>query len=218
MEEFEGSVLRVDRVRAPTQKAKSGAKGRAQAEAEATVTLYDPRRTVFVGGLPYDVREDELVQLFAKPAPGVPATSDYGVEAVRVVRERATGKGKGVAYVLFKTRTGAREVLVRKERPKLRSGAQKRSLRVSKCESVEGGVRQETRGDRRQKERAAAAKEDKYGGGGERNKRSRDGGSDRDDSGTREKKPRHRDRDGYVRPRARVRPHALCSLRARPAR
>ena len=108
MEEFEGSVLRVDRVRAPTKGERC--QGRAQAEAEAS-NGYDPRRTVFVGGLPYDVREDELGSSSPSP-PRAPATSDYGVEAARGARARHR-KGKGVA-TCFKTRTGAREVLVRK--------------------------------------------------------------------------------------------------------
>uniref|UniRef100_A0A1I7T0M9 RRM domain-containing protein n=1 Tax=Caenorhabditis tropicalis TaxID=1561998 RepID=A0A1I7T0M9_9PELO len=49
---------------------------------------------VFVGNLPFDVTEDALISFF---------TEQIGpVEAVRVVRDKETGAGKGFAFVNFK--------------------------------------------------------------------------------------------------------------------
>ncbi|KAG1362027.1 RNA-binding protein 34 [Cocos nucifera] len=61
--------------------------------------LYDRKRTVFVGNLPFDVKDEELYQLFCGVSP-----SEHTVEAVRVIRDPHTSLGKGIAYVLFKTR------------------------------------------------------------------------------------------------------------------
>ena len=54
-------------------------------------------RSVFVGGLPYNVDEEEVREVFEK----------YGdVESVRVVREVKTGAGKGFGFVTFGDRSG----------------------------------------------------------------------------------------------------------------
>ena len=205
MSAFNGRTIRVDRVRPPTERAASR-----KGEAASCGAHYDPRRTLFIGGLPYDVREDELVALFGAPAPGVPATRDYGVEAVRVLRERATGTGKGVAYVLFKTRVAAREALGREGGFKLRSGAERRRLRVAKCDDdAAGAARGETRGERRQNERRVAARSARSGGefdGKRRAPPSREGGvaAGRGGEGERPaKKPRHRDRGDGANKKAR---------------
>lgn len=90
--------------------------------------LYDNKRTVFVGNLPFDVKvrylrvnacycsnqpfsfcspqilftslqDEEIYQLFS-------GMKEFGstIEAVRVIRDPNTLLGKGIAYVLFKTR------------------------------------------------------------------------------------------------------------------
>ncbi|KAF1757779.1 hypothetical protein GCK72_014235 [Caenorhabditis remanei] len=49
---------------------------------------------IFVGNLPFDITEDALITFF---------TEQIGqVEAVRIVRDKATGVGKGFAFVNFK--------------------------------------------------------------------------------------------------------------------
>ena len=54
-------------------------------------------RSVFVGGLPYGIDDEELRTVFQK----------YGdVESVRVVREPKTGVGKGFGFVTFHERSG----------------------------------------------------------------------------------------------------------------
>lgn len=53
---------------------------------------HDHKRSIFVGNLPYDIAELSLRQHF----------EDCGsVEAVRLIRDRDTGMGKGFGYVLF---------------------------------------------------------------------------------------------------------------------
>ncbi|NXF37325.1 RBM34 protein, partial [Nyctibius bracteatus] len=53
---------------------------------------HDNKRSVFLGNLPYDISDDAVREHF----------SDCGsVVAVRVVRDRKTGLGKGFGYVLF---------------------------------------------------------------------------------------------------------------------
>ena len=88
--------------------------------------LYNTKRTIFVGNLPFDVKviiflgiigaydfeissrffkfcfelqDEEVYQLFCEDG-------EFGrdVEAVRVVRDPSTSLGKGIAYILLKSR------------------------------------------------------------------------------------------------------------------
>ncbi|KAF7138314.1 hypothetical protein RHSIM_Rhsim07G0129900 [Rhododendron simsii] len=101
-----GNHVRVDRACPPRKKLKG-----------VDATLYDNKRTVFVGNLPFDVK----VSCFSSSSsPSLLVEST--IEAIRVIRDCGTSVGKGIAYVLFKTRGGAN--LVRK----------KRSLKLRDCE------------------------------------------------------------------------------------
>ncbi|KAF5905181.1 RNA-binding protein 34 [Clarias magur] len=53
---------------------------------------HDHKRSIFVGNLPYDIKELPVRQHFEECGQ---------VEAVRLVRDRNTGEGKGFGYVLF---------------------------------------------------------------------------------------------------------------------
>ncbi|KAL2506246.1 RNA-binding (RRM/RBD/RNP motif) family protein [Abeliophyllum distichum] len=86
-----GNHIRVDRACPPCKKLKGDSSA-----------LYDNKRTVFVGNLPFDVKDEEIYQLFT----GI-KNLEASVEAVRVVRDPGTSLGKGIAYVLFKTRVAA---------------------------------------------------------------------------------------------------------------
>lgn len=88
-----GNHIRVDRACPPRKKLKGD---------DASSSLYSNKRTVFVGNLPFDVKDEELYQLFC----GIKQL-ESNVEAVRVIRDRHTSLGKGIAYVLFKTREAA---------------------------------------------------------------------------------------------------------------
>ncbi|XP_077555449.1 uncharacterized protein LOC144169898 [Haemaphysalis longicornis] len=56
------------------------------------------KKTVFVGNLPHEIQDEELWKFF----------SECGeVEAVRLIRDRASGMGKGFGFVTFKKLDGA---------------------------------------------------------------------------------------------------------------
>ncbi|KAI3905055.1 hypothetical protein MKX01_017301 [Papaver californicum] len=112
-----GNHIRVDMACPPRKKLKG----------ENTI-LYDSNRTVFVGNLPFDVKDEELYQLFL----GI-NQFESSIEAIRVVRDPSTNVGKGIAYVLLKTKEAA-SLLVRRRHLKLRD----RDLRLyhAKPESV----------------------------------------------------------------------------------
>ncbi|KAI9124968.1 hypothetical protein K1719_003584 [Acacia pycnantha] len=105
-----GNHIRVDRACPPRKKLKG----------EHT-PLYDNKRTVFVGNLPFDVKDEELYKLFSGMS-----NLESSIEAVRVIRDPHLNIGKGIAYVLFKTREAANFIL-RKRNWKLRD----RELRLS---------------------------------------------------------------------------------------
>ncbi|KAJ7943844.1 RNA-binding protein 34 [Quillaja saponaria] len=98
-----GNHIRVDRACPPRKKVKGD-----------NVPLYDNKRTVFVGNLPFDVKDEELYKLFC----GI-ANLESSIEAVRVIRDPHINIGKGIAYVLFKTREAA-NLVVKKRNLKLR--------------------------------------------------------------------------------------------------
>ncbi|XP_024987026.1 RNA-binding protein 34 [Cynara cardunculus var. scolymus] len=105
-----GNHIHVDRAIPPRKKLKG-----------ENAPLYDSKRTVFIGNLPFDVKDEELYQLFT----GFNNLKD-SIEAIRVVRDPGTSMGKGIAYVLFTTREAANTV-VRKHKLKIRD----RELRLS---------------------------------------------------------------------------------------
>ncbi|KAI3716732.1 hypothetical protein L1987_67820 [Smallanthus sonchifolius] len=105
-----GNHIHVDRACPPRKKLKG-----------ENTSLYDSKRTVFIGNLPFDVKDEELYQLFT----GFNNLKDC-IEAIRVVRDPGTSMGKGIAYVLFTTREAANTV-VRKHKLKIRD----RELRLS---------------------------------------------------------------------------------------
>ncbi|XP_050378896.1 uncharacterized protein LOC126796175 [Argentina anserina] len=102
--------IRVDRACPPRKKLKG-----------ENSSVYDHTRTVFVGNLPFEVKDEEVYQLFC----GI-NNKESGVEAVRIIRDSNVGLGKGIAYVLFETKEAANAV-VRKRTLKLRN----RELRLS---------------------------------------------------------------------------------------
>ncbi|XP_059656838.1 nucleolar protein 12 [Cornus florida] len=109
-----GNHIRVDRACPPRKKLKG-----------EQPLLYDNKRTVFVGNLPFDVKDEELYQLFS----GI-KDLESSIEAIRVIRDPNTCVGKGIAYVLFKTRDAA-NVVIKKRNLKLRD----RDLRLSRAQS-----------------------------------------------------------------------------------
>jgi nucleolar protein 12 len=70
---------------------------------------YEPSMSVFLGNLPLDVEEEEIITLFNE-ADHLPQVQGE-VDAVRVVHDKATGLGKGFGYVLFKSTKAAKAAL-----------------------------------------------------------------------------------------------------------
>jgi cold-inducible RNA-binding protein len=61
-------------------------------------------RKLFVGNLPFQTSEDDLQTLFAQAGP---------VESVRVMRDQATGRARGFAFVEMATPEAARTAIER---------------------------------------------------------------------------------------------------------
>ena len=59
-------------------------------------------RKLYVGNLPYQTGEDELKELFAQAG---------AVESVNVVRDQATGRPRGFAFVEMSTDDGAQNAI-----------------------------------------------------------------------------------------------------------
>ena len=112
---FNGNHIRVDMACPPRKKLRGEG------------PLYDRKRTVFVGNLPFDVKDEELYQLFCGPS-----GPQGDVEAIRVVRDPDSSLGKGIAYVLFKTREAANSV-VKKRGLKIRD----RFLRLTHAKAAD---------------------------------------------------------------------------------
>ncbi|KAJ1172230.1 hypothetical protein NDU88_004078 [Pleurodeles waltl] len=88
---------------------------------------HDNRRSVFVGNLPYDIEDQVLRDHFEECGE---------VVAVRVIRDRETGVGKGFGYVLFEEADGAQLAL------KLDGSVlMGRKMRVKRCVQKDGAPR-----------------------------------------------------------------------------
>ncbi|PIA58581.1 hypothetical protein AQUCO_00500485v1 [Aquilegia coerulea] len=93
-----GNHIRVDKACPPRKKLKGD-----------ITPVYDNQRTAFVGNLPFDVKDEEIYQLFCGTN-----QLESNIEAVRVIRDPNSSLGKGIAYVLFKTKEAANQVIRRR--------------------------------------------------------------------------------------------------------
>jgi RNA recognition motif-containing protein len=59
-------------------------------------------RKLYVGNLPYETGENDLQELFARVG---------GVESVNVMRDQATGRARGFAFVEMNTEEGAQQAI-----------------------------------------------------------------------------------------------------------
>ena len=91
---------------------------------KANPTLFDTRRSVFIGGLPHYMDEEALREHFAKVLPGGHAD----IEGVRIVRDPETLLCKGFGYMLFRDRDHVLKVL-----PLHQQKFKSRELRVQTC-------------------------------------------------------------------------------------
>ncbi|KAI9310440.1 hypothetical protein BX666DRAFT_2032824 [Dichotomocladium elegans] len=83
---------------------------------------HDRKRSVFIGSLPFDAEEEELWDFF----------KDCGtIESVRIVRDKKTNIGKGIAYVQFKKRASVDLALALDDKAFRGKG----TLRVQRCKA-----------------------------------------------------------------------------------
>lgn len=108
---FENFHLRVDHVAHPAPK--------------------DTRKTVFVGNLDFEEKEESLWRYFN-------SKTDNDVESVRVIRDAKTNVGKGFALVQFKDSLSVNKVLLLNEKPMPSFGDDKkkaRKIRISRAKA-----------------------------------------------------------------------------------
>ncbi|KAI8824073.1 uncharacterized protein EV422DRAFT_305693 [Fimicolochytrium jonesii] len=101
---FMGTHIRVDRAERPED------------------NKHDHKRSVFVGALPFDIKEETVWNYFSQCG---------DVEGVRIVRDKGTNVGKGIGYVLFKDRASVG--LAHKLHGSELAG---RKIRVNRCKDV----------------------------------------------------------------------------------
>lgn len=118
-------------------------------------TLFDPRRSIFLGNLPHYADEEELREYFAKSL----ANGHDDIEGLRIIRDPNTLVGKGIGYLLLKDRDAVFKALQLDK-----SVFKKRwALRVSVCgkrTKRDHGREDQSRGD---SERSAASDDDRAG-------------------------------------------------------
>ena len=71
---------------------------------------HDRTKSVFIGNLPFDVSDEEVIEIFTKNKEYKELKTE--LEAVRVVRDKSTRTDKGIAFVLFKSVKAARTALL----------------------------------------------------------------------------------------------------------
>ncbi|KAI8107415.1 hypothetical protein M9435_002445 [Picochlorum sp. BPE23] len=124
--------LRVDRAAVNKMRVKmvgaaKGSRAAAEMVSGSHQVRYDVTKSVFVGNLPLQIEDEDVIRFFIA---GLGTGSESLLEAVRVVRDPKTSVGKGIAFVLFKTRKAAKDAL------KLdRKALQGRKLRIQPAES-----------------------------------------------------------------------------------
>lgn len=104
----DGHHIRVDRAQRPKAKRE---------------TLTSRKKSVFVGNLRFDIRDDDVINHFEKSG---------AVNYVRIVRDRNTGLGKGFGFVVFHERASVKKALELND-----TDFKGRKLRVKKVEQEE---------------------------------------------------------------------------------
>lgn len=127
--------LRVDRAAVNQMRVKllgatKGSRAAAELISGSHQVHYDVHRSVFVGNMPLDIEDEDLIRFFIA---GLGAGSDSLLEAVRIVRDPKTSVGKGIAFALFKTRAARKQAL--KLNGRILDG---RKLRITEVQSDSG--------------------------------------------------------------------------------
>ncbi|OBA21965.1 nucleolar protein 12 [Metschnikowia bicuspidata var. bicuspidata NRRL YB-4993] len=88
----------------------------------------DNKRTIFVGNLDFEEKEESLWRYFNSKV-------DDDVESVRVVRDAKTNMGKGFALVQFKDTLSVNKALLLNDKPMTSEGKKPRKLRISRAKN-----------------------------------------------------------------------------------
>ena len=107
MRVVDGRHLRVDALAA----ARAGQPGARGAGAALLASQLDPRRSVYLGNLHYAIDEEEVITAFSSGGSARPTLRAGCVEAVRIPRDRATGRSRGFGYVCFRDASAVRDAL-----------------------------------------------------------------------------------------------------------
>jgi nucleolar protein 12 len=135
MQELDGHHLRVDRA-APKRDPAAPGIGAADA------ATYDPPRSVFLGNLAWDTEDEDVIRFFSRAEALAECPELRGaLEAVRLVRDPASGLGKGFGFALFKSKAAARAAISLDGQT-----LGKRPVRVSKVQVVSERVKKVARG------------------------------------------------------------------------
>lgn len=106
---------------------------------------HDRKRSVFLGGLPFETEDEELWEFFKECGE---------IESVRVVRDSKTNVGKGFGYVQFRDRDSVESALALTDK-KFRD---KTKIRINRCKIPvsEGGIREQKKKGKKQSRKPAA--------------------------------------------------------------
>jgi len=116
---IDGHHIRVDRANMPNSK---------------RMTLTSRKKSIFVGNMRFDTRDDDLINHFSKVGP---------VKYVRIVRDKATGLGKGFGFVVFEDRASVKKALELNN-----TNFKGREIRIKK---VDAGEKEEEKGTKKMK-------------------------------------------------------------------
>eukprot|EP01035_Chromulina_nebulosa_P027804 gene27804-36613_t len=126
-------------------------------------THFDPKRTIFLGGLPIYIDEEELREYIAKVLPN----GQDDIESVRLIRDSESLIGKGIGYVLLTDKDAVMQALslnqeVFKKRWPLRiSLCGKRTKRMVAAKSKEQSSTDEVEGKGEDKEEKSSSNDEK---------------------------------------------------------
>ena len=107
MRVVDGRHLRVDAL-APSRAGQPGARG---AGAALLASQLDPRRSVYLGNMHFGIDDEEVIALFSAGGASRPLLVEGCVEAVRIPRDRETGRSRGFGYVCFRDAAAVRDAL-----------------------------------------------------------------------------------------------------------
>jgi nucleolar protein 12 len=172
MRVVDGRHIRVDALRGGAAgAATAAAPGRLGGAAALLATQLDHRRSVYLGNLHYAIDDEEVIAAFSKGGSSRPLLVEGCVEAVRIPRDRETGRSKGFGYVLFRDGAAVSDALslagvnIHGRPVRVARASAKRAVLAATTKAAAADARAAVAGVPRTLERAAAAAEGEEEGG-----------------------------------------------------